>query len=73
MLPVDDPLPSLLLDQRAARVTATHDETWLRIIDVEKALAARKYRDGADVTIAVDDPLLPDNSITVAITATAPN
>ena len=48
MLPVDDPLPWLLLDQRAARVTATHDETWLRIVDVEKTLAARQY--GGDGT-----------------------
>jgi predicted acetyltransferase len=68
MLPVDDPLPWLLLDRRAARVTATHDETWLRIVDVEKTLAARQYRGESTVTIAVEDPLLPDNSITVAIT-----
>jgi predicted acetyltransferase len=68
MLPLDDPLPWLLLDQRAARVTATHDETWLRIVDAEKALAARQYGGDGIVTIAVDDPLLPDNSITVAIT-----
>ena len=68
MLPVDDPLPWLLLDRRAARVTATHDETWLRIVDVEKALSARQYEDGGEVIVAVDDPLLSDNSITVAIT-----
>ncbi len=68
MLPLDDPLPWLLLDQRAARVTATHDETWLRIVDVEKTLAARQYVGDGRVAIAVDDPLLPDNSITVAIT-----
>jgi predicted acetyltransferase len=68
MLPLDDPLPWLLLDHRAARVTATHDETWLRIVDVEKTLAARQYVGGGTVTIAVDDQLLPDNSITVAIT-----
>lgn len=67
MLPVDDPLPWLLVDQRAARVTGTHDETWLRIVDVEKTLAARQYADADAITIAVDDPLLPDNSITVAI------
>ncbi len=67
MLPVDDPLPWLLVDQRAARVTATHDETWLRIVDVEKTLAARQYAGGGTVIIAVDDPLLPDNSVTVAI------
>ncbi len=67
MLPLDDPLPWLLLDQRAARVTATHDETWLRIVDVEKTLAARQYEGDGELTIAVDDPLLPDNSVTVAI------
>jgi predicted acetyltransferase len=69
MLPVDDPLPWLLLDRRAAKSTATHDETWLRIVDVEKTLAARQYTDDGEVTIAVDDALLPDNSITVSITA----
>jgi predicted acetyltransferase len=68
MLPVDDPLPWLLLDRRAARVTATHDETWLRVVDVEKALSARQYEGNGDVIVAVDDPLLSDNSITVAIT-----
>jgi predicted acetyltransferase len=67
MLPVDDPLPWLLLDRRAAKPTATHDETWLRIVDVEKTLAARQYADGGAVTIAVDDALLPDNPVTVSI------
>ena len=68
MLPVDDPLPWLLLDRRAARVTATHDETWLRVVDVEKALSARRYEGDGDVIVAVDDPLLSDNSISMAIT-----
>ncbi len=68
MLPVDDPLPWLLIDQRGAKVTATHDETWLRIVDVEKTLAAREYIGDDTVTIAIDDPLLPDNSVTVTVT-----
>ena len=68
MLPVDDPLPWLLLDRRAARVTATHDETWLRIVDVEKALSARQYEGDGDVIVAVADPMLSDNSISVAVT-----
>jgi predicted acetyltransferase len=68
MLPLDDPLPWLLLDRRAARVTATHDETWLRVVDVEKALSARQYEGRGDVIVAVDDPLLSDNSISMAIT-----
>ncbi|MGO9730503.1 GNAT family N-acetyltransferase, partial [Mycobacterium sp.] len=68
MLPVDDPLPWLLRDRRAMRVTAVHDETWLRIVDVEKALTARRYARDGTVIIAVDDPLLPGNSISVSIT-----
>ncbi|MCV7117922.1 GNAT family N-acetyltransferase [Mycobacterium nebraskense] len=62
MLPIDDPLPLLLADRRAARVTAVLDETWLRVIDVPRALAARHYGDDGAVTIAVKDPMLPDNS-----------
>nr|WP_260860560.1 sterol carrier protein domain-containing protein [Mycobacterium tilburgii] len=68
MLPVDDPLPSLLVDRRAARVTAMLDEIWLRVIDVERALTTRTYAGDGEVTIAVDDPLLPKNSATFAIT-----
>jgi predicted acetyltransferase len=67
MFPVDDPLPWLLRDRRAMRVTAVHDETWLRIVDVEKALTARRYARDGTVIIAVDDPLLPGNSISVSI------
>ncbi|MCV7378031.1 GNAT family N-acetyltransferase [Mycobacterium alsense] len=62
MLPIDDPLPWLLVDRRAARVTAVHDETWLRVVDVRKALAARGYAGDGAVTISVDDPLVPGNS-----------
>jgi predicted acetyltransferase len=68
MLPVDDPLPWLLADRRAAKVTAVHDETWLRIVDVEKAVTARQYDADRTITIAVDDPLLSGNSISVTIT-----
>ncbi len=62
MLPLDDPLPCLLVDRRAVRVTAVHDETWLRIVDVGRALAARRYFGDGTVTVAVDDPLLADNT-----------
>lgn len=67
MLPVDDPLPWLLADRRAVRVTAVHDETWLRVIDARAALAARRYVGDGAVTIAVNDPLLPHNSARFAI------
>ncbi len=69
MLPVDDPLPWLLVDRRAARVTAVHDETWLRVIDAEKALAARRYVGDGAVTIAIKDPLLPNNSASFTVAA----
>lgn len=68
MLPIDDPLPWLLNDRRAARVTAVHDETWLRVIDAHQALSARRYDDDGAVAIAVNDPLLPKNSSTFTIT-----
>ncbi|MDT5116503.1 MAG: hypothetical protein QOE30_2242, partial [Mycobacterium sp.] len=68
MLPTDDPLPWLLVDRRALRVTATHDETWLRIIDARSALTARQYIGDGSVTVAVNDPLLPNNSATFVIT-----
>jgi predicted acetyltransferase len=69
MLPVDDPLPLLLLDRRAARVTAVHDETWLRVVDVPRALTARRYEGEGTVTIAVNDPLLQSNSASFSISA----
>ncbi|BDB39755.1 MULTISPECIES: GNAT family N-acetyltransferase [Mycobacterium] len=68
MLPLDDPLPLLLLDRRAAKVTAVYDETWLRVVDVRAALAARRYADGDRITIAVNDPILQHNSATYAVT-----
>jgi predicted acetyltransferase len=67
MLPLDDPLPWLLVDRRAMRVTAVHDETWLRVVDVHKALAARRYLGDGEITIAVNDPLSPNNSATFTI------
>ncbi len=69
MLPVDDPLPLLLRDQRAAKITAAHDETWLRVIDAEQALTARRYQGEGAVVIAVNDPLLQNNSASFRITA----
>lgn len=67
MLPVDDPLPLLLLDRRAVKVSAIYDETWLRIVDVAKALDTRRYTGDGSVTVAVNDPLLQSNSATFTI------
>lgn len=68
MLPVDDPLPWLMVDRRAVRVTAVHDETWLRVIDADRALSARRYLGDGTITIAIHDAVLPHNcaSFTIA-------
>lgn len=64
--PVDEPLEQLFLDRRAVNTTRVEDETWLRIVDVPAALAARTF--GAvsgrseSVVIEVRDSLLPANS-----------
>lgn len=67
MLPVDDPLPWLLVDRRAMKISAVHDETWLRVVHAEQALAARRYSGDDAVTIAVNDPLLQHNSASFTI------
>ncbi|WP_300015555.1 GNAT family N-acetyltransferase [Pseudonocardia sp.] len=61
MRPVDEPLELLLADPRDCRVTGETDETWLRILDVPAALAARSWGPGRPVRIAVRDPLRPRN------------
>ncbi|MGU3435826.1 GNAT family N-acetyltransferase [Actinomycetes bacterium M1A6_2h] len=68
-MPIDDPLPQLLIDQRAVRVTKSRDETWLRILDVPRALSSRTYRGAGAVTVAVVDPVLDENSGTFRISA----
>ncbi|MBU8821622.1 GNAT family N-acetyltransferase [Mycolicibacterium goodii] len=66
-LPVDDPMPMLLTDRRAARITGVRDETWLRIVDVAAALVARTYTGDDEVTLRIEDTLLPENSRTFRI------
>jgi predicted acetyltransferase len=65
--PLDEPVDLLLVDPRDASVTAVADETWLRILDVPAALAARSWATAEPVTIAVRDALLPANDGTYRI------
>lgn len=61
MIPVDDPIISLLENNRA--VSMTHvDNVWARIIEVPKALAKRQYAGDLNVVLEVTDALLPDNA-----------
>lgn len=53
---VDDVLPHLLVDPRAARITSVCDFLWTRVLDVPAVLEARCYPGPLEVTIQVDDP-----------------
>jgi predicted acetyltransferase len=67
--PVDEPVQWLLGDSRACRIPDEFDETWLRLLDVPAALAARTYREAEPVVIGVRDTYLPENSGAYRITA----
>ena len=60
--PLDEPLEQLFTDHRTVLTTNVEDETWLRIVDVPVALAARAFGDAASIVIEIHDPLLPANS-----------
>jgi predicted acetyltransferase len=59
--PLDEPLRHLVTDARAV-VTSLTDNLYVRVVDVQAALAARKYAAGVDLVIEVDDPILTENS-----------
>jgi predicted acetyltransferase len=59
--PVDDPLQFQLADPRRARPKLV-DGLWVRLTDVPRALAGRRYSSPVDVVIEVRDELLPSNA-----------
>ncbi|MCO1656085.1 GNAT family N-acetyltransferase [Pseudonocardia humida] len=59
--PLDEPLELLLADPRDCATTAVEDETWLRIVDVPAALAARRFAAAEPVLIAVHDAVRAAN------------
>ncbi|MCW8281644.1 sterol carrier protein domain-containing protein [Agrobacterium sp. InxBP2] len=60
--PVDDPLPLLLENPRALDISGQRDESWIRPLDLEALLSARRLAGTRGVTIAVKDDLFPDNA-----------
>jgi len=61
--PVDDPVRRAAHDSRAVRTRAVHDEQWVRLVDIDAALAARSYRDvRSSVVVAVTDALVAANN-----------
>lgn len=59
--PVDEPLVHLLADPRAARRQVS-DALWVRLVDLDRALVARRYAAPLDVVLEVDDVLCPWNA-----------
>ncbi len=60
-LAVDDALPQLLVDPRAA-MSRVRDNVWVRLLDVPAALTARRYAAPVDVVLEVSDTRLPANA-----------
>jgi predicted acetyltransferase len=54
--PVDEPLPWLLSDPRAARRTSTSDFLWARLLDPAAVLSQRRYESPGAAVFAVTDP-----------------
>jgi predicted acetyltransferase len=62
MRPVDDPVRYLLADPRRLRTTVS-DGLWVRLVDVGRALAQRRYSAPADVVIEIPaDEFCPHNA-----------
>ena len=53
----DDPLKWALTDMNAVRQTKVEEFLWLRVLDVERSLAARPWTADDRVVLQVDDPL----------------
>ena len=51
-----DPLQWALADLNRVKVTAISEFLWIRILDVERSLAARPWTADGQVVLAVDDP-----------------
>ena len=58
--PLDDPLPWMLADPRRLR-RSVYDEMWLRLVDVQTALASRRYARRGRLVVEVEDRLCPWN------------
>jgi predicted acetyltransferase len=59
--PLDEPLP-YLLDNPGAVQQAVSLALWVRVVDVDRALAARRYSTHIDIVLDVSDELCPWNA-----------
>ena len=68
--PVDDPLLYQLADPRRVR-PQLNDNLWVRIVDLPRALAGRRYACPVDLVLEVRDEILPANAGRWRLTTTA--
>lgn len=68
----DDPMPLMLAEPRMLNA-ATFDGTWLRVVDVASALAARPYSSAGRLRIAIRDELCPWNAGTWELETDGPS
>ncbi len=66
--PLDDSVRYLVADLRSVKAE-DQDGTYARLVDVPRALEARRYLSDLDVTIRVVDPLLTHNTGTIRLEA----
>ena len=59
--PSDDPLPHMVANAQDVGVRVG-DSLWVRLVDVAKALAARRYREPFEVVLEVADEVCPWNA-----------
>jgi predicted acetyltransferase len=57
---LDDPIPQLLVNARAL-LSDVGDALWVRLVDLDRALTARRYAAGCDLVFAVTDRFCPWN------------
>jgi predicted acetyltransferase len=62
LVPVDSPLPWLLVSPRAALTHPVADFVWTRVLDVSTALGARTYASTDRLVLAVHDGVRPGGS-----------
>jgi predicted acetyltransferase len=67
--PGHEPLGWLLADPRRLRVTHTHDDLWVRLLDLPVALAARRYAIEGRLVLQVADRMRPANDGRFALDA----
>jgi predicted acetyltransferase len=60
-IPVQDPVRWMLRDPRRLRTRTVSDWLWVRVVDVVRALEARRYRAADLLVIEVADAFLPEN------------